>query len=746
MAGLAFLLKARGFRVSGCDLSVNRLADWLAGHGIGVTSGHSAEHLAHGVDWVVRSAAVPLECEELRAASGSGIPVFARGQVLPCLLAGHRSIAVSGTHGKTTTCTFIAQLLKASGRDVSWCIGGECPELGAVAGAGREPGSPLVVEADESDGTVALYHPQVAVVTNVEFDHMEHFESREAFESCFRRFIGNSEKVIFCGEDPGVSAMARGLANVVSYGLSEHCDLRGRELRATASALELTLEQSGRALGRVKIPVAGEHNALNALGAAAAAFEMGLDFAEIAGGLGRLSLPRRRFERVAEGGGILVISDYAHHPSEIAALVRTAARLDAGRLVALFQPHRFTRTRALGPGFPAAFEGVQQLILAPVYAASETQINGGSSWDLYEQFRRRAGVGMEVLAAGSLAEAWGYLKGDLRAGDVFMIVGAGDVEQVAAWANDFLVSTVPARAGGTDLAADVPLSPASTVRVDEPLGEKTTLRAGGRADVWAEIATEQDLRALLAWTHDRGERCHIVGAGSNLLVSDLGVGGVVGRLAGREFLGLREEDDMVVAGAGVAVAGLLRRLHDRGREGLEFLHGIPGTLGGALRMNAGAWNDAVGNHVSWIRCLNPDGSECIVDGPSLGFGYRACRALETRVAVEAGLRVVAGDRERIREKLAAIEERRRWMKGLRCAGSVFRNPQGDAAGRLIERAGLKGLAVGDASVSPQHGNVIVTRDGARASDVLALIEKVRGEVASQFGVELELEIELLGRR
>jgi len=202
MAGVAFLLRVRGFTVTGCDAHLNRLAAWLARHGVKVAAGHRPAHLRPAPQWIVRTPAVAEDNPEMARARAGGIPVFARGQVLPELLAGHTSVAVCGTHGKTTTTTFITHMLRHAGRDPSWCIGGENPAFGdGVAGAGR--GGHMVVEADESDGTLALYRPDIAVVTNIEFDHMEHFASVAAFEDCFRTFIRQARRqVVYCAEDP----------------------------------------------------------------------------------------------------------------------------------------------------------------------------------------------------------------------------------------------------------------------------------------------------------------------------------------------------------------------------------------------------------------------------------------------------------------------------------------------------------------------------------------------------------------
>jgi UDP-N-acetylmuramate--L-alanine ligase/UDP-N-acetylenolpyruvoylglucosamine reductase len=756
MAGVAFLLKARGFKVTGCDAHLNRLAEWLRANGIEVKEGHDPVHLRSAPDWIVRTPAVAEDNPEIAKARKSGIPMFFRGETLPELLTDSVSVAVCGTHGKTTTTTFITQLLRCTGRDPSWCVGGENSALGGVAGVGK--GGYLVVEADESDGTLALYRPDIAVVTNIEFDHMEHFESVKAFEDCFRTFIRNARrKVVYCAEDPRARALCKGNHRALSYGLCEGAVVRGTGLKLADSSLAFTLEYAGRRQGIVEMPVPGRHNVLNALATAAVGFELGLTFGEIRQALRKVSLPKRRFEKIAEANGILVISDYAHHPSEIKALVRAALRLKHKRLLAVYQPHRYTRTLALGPDFPPAFEGIDELVLCPVYAASEKPLKGGTIWDLYKHFRdRESGIRNQVIrpvvsVATSLEQAWAYLRRRLTRGDVFLVIGAGDVEKIAGWAGQELGQGRGKRKSGTkgrkSIAGSIAmpkLRGGTVIRFDEPLANKTTMKVGGTADVWAAVGTQHDLALLLGWARETEMPFQLLGAGSNAIVSDLGVRGIVARLVGKEFTVLAEDRAGIRVGAGAPLARLLNWVETKGVGGYEFLEGIPGSVGGALRMNAGAWGQEIGPLVRSVRYLDPDGSDHVITGKKLRFGYRCCRFLDNRIVVEAVLargKQVAVDI--IRRRRAEIAEKRKKWKGLRCAGSVFKNPRGDFAGRWIEAAGLKGFRIGGASVSSRHANVIVTDQGALASDVRCLIETIRSEVERRFKSKLETEVVFL---
>lgn len=436
VAGVAVMLHANGLRVSGCDASRGNVTNWLAQLGIPVAIGHDPQHVETGrPSWIVRSPAVRDEEPELKAAVAAGIPIFPRGVVLPALLRGQRSIAVSGAHGKTTTTAMIAHVLRGCGCDASFCIGGVIDQLGGVAVAGRDP--VIVVEADESDGTVALYAPEIAVVTNVELDHVDYFESQSQLHDCFRQFGEQSGTVIYGADDPGASAVFASHPRAEGFGFG-----RGR-WRATVveeSAFGIAFDAScdGLPLGRVQLGVPGRHNVLNALAAIASASRFGFSFSKMAEALASFRAVRRRFDVLARTEHRIVISDYAHHPTEIRALMAQAAKLPYKRVIAVFQPHRFTRTAAMGTEFARSFGGVDYLVLAPTYAAFEDPVPGGDIRDLARLFEEVNQV--PSWCADSLLAAWEHIRDKWTDGDALLIVGAGDVEKIAFWARDYLNS------------------------------------------------------------------------------------------------------------------------------------------------------------------------------------------------------------------------------------------------------------------------------------------------------------------
>jgi UDP-N-acetylmuramate--alanine ligase len=430
MAGVAYLLARRGWRVSGCDAHVNALGEWLRAAGVPVAEGHAPAHLAACPDLerVIVTPAVSSSEPEWAAAREHGLSVFRRGEVLASLMSQGRGVAVCGAHGKTTTTCFTTRLLQELGANPGWCIGGATRRLGGVAGGGG--GALLVAEADESDGTLALYHPAVMVLTNIDLDHLEHFNGEAALFECFRQAVTQTrEGVAACRDDARAWQAAQSASvPVLGFGLSEGASLRAVEVAVDAGSVSFDVVYLNRMFGRMTLGVSGRHNVLNALGAAAAALLLGYEPEAVFSALAAAcdELPGRRFETVAEVPGIRVIADYAHHPAELQAAVEMARVQRPERLIAVFQPHRYTRTLALGAAFPAAFAAADEVILLPVYAASEAPLEGGDICDLYAHFRSVLPA-LTVKLARSREETWQYLRQALRPGDLLLIAGAGDV-------------------------------------------------------------------------------------------------------------------------------------------------------------------------------------------------------------------------------------------------------------------------------------------------------------------------------
>jgi len=434
MAGLALLLKSNGWNVTGCDAHPGSLLTWLQGNDIPVTVGHDPTHLSPPPTLLVRSPAVSWNEPELLEATQRGLPVIDRGRLLPELLKSRDTVAVAGTHGKTTTSSMVAWFLASAGKPHSYLIGGICPGLGAVARI--ETDGWMVVEADESDGTLKHYTPEIGVITSMDLDHVDYFHDHARLRNVFGTFAANAGKLIVPEVEAEVFRSRAG--GTVTFGFGETAGWRASQVALTPIDSSFSLTVDGVDCGNVTISVPGRHNVLNALAALAAGQAAGLDLLKMVAALQTFQLPKRRYEQVAAGNGIRVISDYAHHPVEIAALLEQARLSHSKRIIAVFQPHRYSRTKAFCEQFADVLSTLDALILVPVYAASEPFIAEGTSDVLLRACLSRRMT--EVQLADSVADAWNRLQQVWLDDDLVLIIGAGDVDRIGTWAAEYFLA------------------------------------------------------------------------------------------------------------------------------------------------------------------------------------------------------------------------------------------------------------------------------------------------------------------
>jgi UDP-N-acetylmuramate--alanine ligase len=423
MSGIAEVLSEAGVSVSGCDLKPSSASDLLRSRGIEVMAGHDPAHL-DGVDLVVMTAAIKGVNREIAEARNRGIRVMRRSEMLGELVNAKRAVGVSGTHGKTTTSSMIAVVLGEAGLDPTVLIGGMLRNIGGNSKTGA--GEFLVVEADEYDRTFHHLHPEIAVVTNIEADHLEYYGSFENILEAFAVFLEGIRPegtVIACVDDPSVAELTQKIAHrVVRYGLSAEADLQATNLQFDERGS--TFDVSG--VGSFQLFVPGEHNVRNALAAIGTARELGIEAAVIARGLARFLGVDRRFQILGEYAGAIIVDDYAHHPTEIRATLSAARRgYPNRRIVALFQPHLYSRTRDFAGDFAAALRVADVALVAPIYAAREEPISGITARLIAE-----AAEGIEFLELTN-EEIGAELKRRLRADDLFITMGAGDVHTIA---------------------------------------------------------------------------------------------------------------------------------------------------------------------------------------------------------------------------------------------------------------------------------------------------------------------------
>jgi UDP-N-acetylmuramate--alanine ligase len=427
MSGIAKVLHDRGIEVTGSDMKMSRYAAALAESGVRVSIGHDAANLGDP-EIVVVSSAIPDDNPEVVEARRRDIPVWQRARMLAALAGDRKTVAVAGTHGKTTTSSLAATTFIAMGLDPTFLVGGEVRDAGSNARCGS--GDLYVVEADESDGSFLNLDPYVAIVTNVEADHLDHYSGIEEVVDTFRRFVGRIHAdgaLVVCADDDRAMSLASSCrARVVTYGLKDGAQVRcfGLKPHAIGHDFEVALPD-GRVIA-CSIASPGVHNVVNATAVLACAWVLGHDPEAAVAGIAAFSGVKRRFETVADADGVWIVDDYAHHPTEIKATLAAARTSTKGRIWVLFQPHRYSRTSALSREFGEAFGDADHVVLMDVYSAGETPVPGVSGKTIVDAvllhdphtplayFPHRTDIG-------------GYLATRLHAGDLIMTMGAGDV-------------------------------------------------------------------------------------------------------------------------------------------------------------------------------------------------------------------------------------------------------------------------------------------------------------------------------
>ncbi len=443
MSGLAELMCARGAIVSGSDLAGGRIVDHLRELGVEIALGHDAAHVDNA-DLVVVSTAIKSNNPEVAEARAKGTPVIHRSELLAEAMNEQRGIAISGTHGKTTTTALVGHLLVHGELDPTVLVGGALAgedglRSGAVIGA-----SPwFVTEADESDGSFLRLSPLIAVVTNIDADHLDHYGDMAGLEDAFHRFassVPNDGLCVICSDHAATRALAdRMKGRVLRYGVEHAAELTAR----TVPAGGFEVLRDGASLGRATLPLPGAHNVANALAAIAVGLELGVDFDVMREALASFRGVARRFETKGEANGVRIVDDYGHHPVEVLATLDAARTAHDGRVVSVFQPHRFTRTRDLMIEFGRAFANCDVLIIADTYPAGEAPIEGAEASTLARAVEREGHANVRFIA--SLDDIAESLASELRSGDLVLTLGAGDITKLG----PMLLDRLRGEAGGS---------------------------------------------------------------------------------------------------------------------------------------------------------------------------------------------------------------------------------------------------------------------------------------------------------
>lgn len=427
MSNIAKVLVEQGHQVSGSDLQSNSITRKLQEIGIEVYQGHSSSNLKEGVDLLVISSAIPQDNVEIKWAQEKNIPVLKRGQMLANIVNDGKAIAVAGAHGKTTTTSMLYTVLENYGLDPTFILGGEMQGNGLGAKLGQ--GEFSIIEADESDASFLDLSPYIAVVTNIEDDHLDYYKSLENIRKAFKLFIDEVKPdgfaLLYNGDTSVAEIKAHTRSKVITYGEKADCDYYMQDWQVAGKGSKFSVYHKGVYLGEVILSLPGKHNSLNALATMATVHEIGLDFTTAAMLLSDFKGPKRRFEHIGQFGDINIVDDYAHHPTEIKACLEAARNYHPeGRIIAIFQPHRYSRTKMLGTQLGAAFAGVDKVIITDIYSAGEKPIPGVSGQMVYEA-AINVGCNAEYLSSFPAIEE--FILNSIRDNDLLITMGAGDI-------------------------------------------------------------------------------------------------------------------------------------------------------------------------------------------------------------------------------------------------------------------------------------------------------------------------------
>ena len=764
---LAIYMRGEGWDVSGWDDSADSpMRAFLNAAGV-----KFSKDLVPDAEIVGRSSAVKPGNPLYETAQKNGQRMLRRGELLAERVAGKKLIAVCGSHGKTTTSGMLAQTLPAAGIDAGYVLGGLYKDS-ALAPAHFSTNSDFVVaEVDESDGTIKNFSPEITLVVNLDWDHPDYYKTEADLERTFRELFERTQRAVFIpAGNARLLRLTRGLA-VPVFEVGSSGDYIYRVV--SAETAETRVELAGKfSPGTLALPVAGTFNTQNAM-LALAVTEFVCNGKIGVSPLGKFSGMARRQDVLYASARLKVFADYAHHPTEIAALLRLLRETHLGRLAVVFQPHRYSRTRQYAAEFANALSVADEVLLMPVYSAGEAKISGGEAADILAAVS--AGT-RKICVCADANEVAGKLRALAESAfsaenseeTVLAFVGAGDIDRISAapfvrelWLREAGRPRGNAEDFGTRMRKL--LGKKSVFEEEKNFGSLTTLGVGGNARWYAEPGDVNELALLLRGALVYGLPVFTLGRGSNLLVPDEGFSGLVVRLAGENWCEIRRvcapgnspENSPETAtarnclrvGAGTRLKELCAFAAKEGLGGFEFLDGIPGTLGGALRMNAGAMGASIFDRVVSVEWLMPDGSHQSARREKMSPRYRDCPELHGAIVLGAVLRAteMRAPEDIARTMRDFAEVRKGTQPRERSAGCTFKNPPGDSAGRIIDSLNLKGSASGGAKVSDVHANFIVNRGDATAADVETLVRRVRGIVKAETGTTLTPEIVLVGK-
>ena len=771
LSAIARVLLERGYEVSGSDKNFSKNIVNLERAGAKVYLNHDPGNLEEP-NLVIRSSAISDENVEVQAALRLGIPVQKRAEFLPELIGNKKCIAIAGTHGKTTVTSMIAWVLITLGLDPSYILGSMSINLGNNAHEGE--GEFFVIEADEYDNMFLGLHPYLAIVTNIEHDHPDCFPTYEEFFTAFLDFSNHvikSGTMIVCGNDKGAVRLLRETSgpdkkflyairdensSVVEFVASKGVRFQADHLAVNESGFFefIFLDKEDRTQVDVSLQIPGIHNVVNACAALAVCKLIGLPISEAVNAIQEFKGTERRFEIRGQKDEVTYIDDYAHHPTEIKATLSAARNLyPNGRIWAVWQPHTYSRTRKLLTEFSNAFDLADCVLILEIYPAREKAPENGFNVKnvLQVMTEGKETKRQNVRFAEDIEKSVKQLKEKTQPGDVVIVLSAGDANLIIE--KILNLNSNSERDHSQDQLIQVF---DDRYKRNIKLEKFTSSRIGGYADAVIETTSMEELSQAAIYFWNRQIPFRVLGSGSNVLVSDSGYRGAILLNKAKQFYFKEDADPPIVwAESGASIGVISRQASRRGLSGLEWAVGIPGTVGGAVFGNAGAHGEDISGVLQMAEILHlKSHNNCLESSREnwapehFEFSYRSSlikRNPGEYIVLACALALKQSDPASVQERVGRFADyRRRTQPPGASMGSMFKNPHGDYAGRLIDAAGLKGTRIGGAEISQTHANFFINLGDATAEDVLGLIELARSSVFEEFNIELDLEIELIG--
>lgn len=735
MAPLAGWMVRAGYSVAGCDDNLQENARRvLSDSGVVLSDFLLPEQLSQ-FDRVVHSSAIKPDHPLLAEAHKLGLKTLRRGEMLAEIAASKRLVAVVGSHGKTTTSGMIAHAVRRCNAEVNYIIGGMFSDT-SLAPCHYADSDWLVAEVDESDGTIDQFSPEITVLLNADWDHMNRYTDSKMLDATFQSLIKRTQKYVLLPSEDNLADKFNEAGGTQKLTFGKDGDF-GSSIETNGN-----LSLSGK-FGAMQIKPSGGGYINYIDGTAALAVLELLAIKWPTDVLSDFSGMARRQTVLYRSEQLTVLEDYAHHPTEITALFDSLRAMAPDRqLVVVFQSHRYSRTSQFKQAFVSILREADQLFLLPVYAAYEPEIETGTTEALVKEFQSNSPEVLEMTMQGvqELADSLSYKP------TMLAFVGAGDIHLFAGLFASMYHNGFDTDRAWRDFLRDR-VAPECFLKGCEPLAKKTTMRIGGAARFYAEPSNLSDLRMLLSAAKLFGLESFCLGRGSNILIPDDGFEGLVIRFSGAAWRRIEPlADGRIWAGAGVRLKELCGYAAKAGLTGFEFLEGIPGSVGGALRMNAGAMGKWIFDVVDRVHLLDSNEKFQDLSKDCFHVEYRKVEEISRGIALGAIFKSAEVEEEiSIRDRMNSYADVRKSSQPREpSAGCIFKNPEGNYAGKLVDTYGLKGMRVGGAEVSDIHGNFIVNRGGAKAEDVIELVRQIRSRIHDKSGYLLEPEVLLLG--